>query len=139
MGFLLVTLRWSLLAATAMTGVIGAYHGVPILFEDYGYDGGNMLTVVAFAATLAGTLLGGALYLVEGRKRLFRVQAGAALLMFGLALVTVHTLGYYMLTSAALAVLSLCVLATKRPSDGGDAYRWLVGAVRVRNRRPAGN
>jgi hypothetical protein len=138
MGFLLVTLRWSLLAATAMTGVIGAYHGVPVLFEDYGYDAGNVLAVVAFAATLAGTLLGGGLYLLEGRQRLFRVHAGGALLMFGLALVTVQTLGYYMLTSAALAVLSLCVQATKRPSDGSDPYRWLAGAMRVRKRRPAG-
>jgi hypothetical protein len=139
MGFLLVALRWSMLVATAMTGVIGAYHGVPVLFVDYGYDAANVLAVAGFAATLTATLLGGGLYLLQARKRLFRLHAGAALLLFGLALITVHTLGYYMLTSGALAVLSLCVLATKRPSDGEEPYRQLRGAVRVRNRRPAGS
>ncbi|HEU0073976.1 MAG TPA: hypothetical protein VFS30_08180 [Dehalococcoidia bacterium] len=137
MGFLLIALRGSLLATTAMTGAIAAYHGVPVLF-DYGYDAGNVLTVLAFAATMAGALLGGGLYLLEGRKRLFRIHAGGALLLFGLALITVNSVGYYFLTPGALAVLSLCVLATKRPSDGDEPYRWLRGAVRVRNRRPAG-
>lgn len=139
MGHVILGLRMSLLTVTAIVGVIGAYHGVASLIDDYGYGRETILNAAAFLTLLAATLLGGILYLLYGRRRQFRLHAGSALLLFGLALITVNSVGYFFLTAGAVAVLSLCLLATKRASDGEEPYRWLRGAVRVRNRRPAGS
>jgi hypothetical protein len=124
----------SLLAATAIVGVIGARHGVSELIDEHGYGGETFITALAFLVPLAATILGGVLYLLYGRRRFFRIHAGAALLLFGLALITFLSIGFYFLTAGSLSVLSLCVLATKRASDGAEPYRWLRGAVRVRNK-----
>jgi hypothetical protein len=134
MGPIILALRMCLLAATAIVGVIGAYHGIGELIDDHGYGREMAVNAVAFLTPLAATLVGGVLYLLSGRRRYFRVHAGGALLLFGLALITVNSLGFYFLTAGALAVLSLCVLATRRASDGAEPYRWLRGAARVRNR-----
>ena len=134
MAPIILALRMSLLAATGIVGMIGGYHGVSELINDHGYGGETFINAVGFLAPLAATLMGGVLYLLHGRRRFFRIHAGAALLLFGLALITISSVGIYFLTAGSLAVLSVCVLATKRASDGAEPYRWLRGAVRVRNR-----
>jgi hypothetical protein len=132
MSMLLPALRWFTLIATGMTGVIGAYHGVPIFFEDYGYDAGNVAIALALVGTLVATLAGGTLHLVFGARRQFRLYAGGALLLFGLAFITLNTLGYYFVATASLAVLGVGVLATRRPLEGDEHYPWLRGFYRTK-------
>lgn len=131
-------LRISLLAATSIVGAIGAYHGVSDLIDDYGYSRDTLVQAAVFLTLLSATLAGGILYLRYGRRRQFRAHAGGALLLLGASLITVQGVGIFFVTAGALAVITVCVLATKRASDGSEPYVWLRGAVRVRRRHSAG-
>jgi hypothetical protein len=130
MGFLVIAARWSLLTATGMTGVIGAYYGISDLVEDYGYAASAPIAA-GFVLALIGTLVGGGLHLLRGRRRFFRLHAGSACLLFGLAFVMVNGVGYYFLTSGALAMFCVGALATRKPLEGDEHYPWLRGFYRT--------
>jgi hypothetical protein len=123
--------RWAMLTATAIFGGAGAYVGVPELVDDNGY-GSAAATSALYLLPLAASLVAGGLFLLQGQKRLFRIHAAGALLLFGLAFITLDGTGYYFLTAGALAVLSVCMLATKRPEP--EPFGWLDAVVRVRER-----
>ena len=131
MRLILFGFRWAMLTTTAIFGGAGAYVALPELADGSGYVSAAV-TGALHLVPLAASLIAGGLFLLRGEKRLFRMHAGAALLLFGIAFVTVGGTGYYFLTSGALAVLSVCMLATRRPE--GEPYGWLDAVVRVRSR-----
>jgi hypothetical protein len=131
MRLVLFGFRWAMLTTTAIFGGAGAYVALPELVDDLGY-GSAAISAALYLVPLAASLVAGALFLLRGEKRLFRIHAAAALLLFGIAFLTVLSTGYYFLTSGALAVLSVCMLATRRPD--GEPYAWLDAVVRTRQR-----